>query len=72
MSVTYLPLVVWNKHWELDGSQVRCRCCLRFQALTDTRSFIHNLGCEAWGLQALYPSHGLATIVEHKIHLGLF
>ena len=72
MSVTYLPLVIWNKHWELDGSRVRCRYCLRAQELTDTRSFVHALGCEAWGLQAQYPSRDLATIVGHKIRLGLF
>ena len=72
MSVTYMPLVIWNKHWELDGSRVQCRYCLRFQELTDNRSFSYALGCGAWGLQAQYPGRELATIVEHKIRLGLF
>ena len=72
MSVTYLPLVIWNKHWKLDCSRVQCRYCLRAQELTDIRSFVHVLGYEAWGLQSQYPSRELATIVEHKIRLGLF
>jgi hypothetical protein len=59
-SVTYLPLVIWNKYWELDGSRVRCRCCSRFKELADNRNFSHALGCEAWGLQAQYPGRELA------------
>ena len=71
MSVTYMPLVIWNKHWELDGSRVQCRYCLRFQELTDNRSFSYALGCGAWGLQAQYPGRELATIVAYKIRLDL-
>ncbi|VVN98211.1 hypothetical protein [Pseudomonas fluorescens] len=72
MPVTYLPLQAWNKHWELDGSRVRCRLCGRVQDLTDAGTFSHALGCKAWGLQAQYPSRVLASLLQQKIQAGLF
>ncbi len=34
MSVPYLPLEAWNKHWKVDGSRVRCRLCHHVQDLS--------------------------------------
>ncbi|MNB86953.1 hypothetical protein D3C76_322450 [compost metagenome] len=72
MSVPYLPLEAWNKHWKVDGSRVRCRLCGSVQDLTDAGAFRHALGCKAWGLQTQYPSRELATVLQEKIRLGLF
>ena len=72
MSVTYLPLEIWNRHWSLEGLLVRCRRCGASQDLTDGRAFSHVLGCQLWGLQAQYPCRELAIIIEQKIQAGLF
>ena len=71
MSVTYLPLEAWNKHWKLDGSRVRCRLCGRAQGFTDTGAFSHALGCKARSVKA-HPSQELASILHQKIQSGLF
>lgn len=72
MSVTYLPLEIWNRYWGLEGPLVRYRRCEASQGLTDGRAFNHVLGCQLWGLQAQYPCRELATIIEQKIQAGLF
>lgn len=72
MSVTYLPLQAWNKHWKVDGSLVRCLRCGASQDLTAPDTFSHALGCKAWGLQAQYPSRELAALLQQKIQAGLF
>lgn len=72
MSVTYLPLAAWNKHWKLDGSLVRRRLCGSDQDLTDTGAFSHALGCKARRLKAQYPSRELASILHQKIQSGFF
>ncbi|MFW0757741.1 hypothetical protein ACN1C3_23935 [Pseudomonas sp. H11T01] len=72
MSVTYLPLQAWNKHWTLDGSRVRCRICGVSQDLTAAGAFQHALGCKARTPQAQYPSRELAALLQQKIHAGLF
>ena len=72
MSMTYLPLKAWNKHWTLDGQLVRCRLCGSAQDLTDASAFRHALGCKAWGLQAQYPNQELAALLLQKIQAGLF
>ena len=72
MSVPYLPLEVWKKHWKVDGSRVRCRLCGSVQELSDPDMFSHTLGCKAWGRQAQYPSRELASLLQQKIQLGLF
>lgn len=72
MSVTYLPLEAWNKHWTLDGPRVRCRLCGLSQDLTDARAFQHALGCTARSLHGQYPSRELASLLQQKIQAGLF
>ena len=72
MSVTYLPLEAWNKHWKLDGVLLRCRLCGSAQGLTDAGAFSHVLGCKARSLKAQYPSRELASILQQKIQSGLF
>lgn len=72
MSVTYLPLEAWNKHWTLDGPLVRCRLCGSVQDLTDASAFRHALGCKAWRLQVQYPCRELAALLQQKIQSGLF
>ncbi|VVN91895.1 hypothetical protein [Pseudomonas fluorescens] len=72
MSVTYLPLEAWNKHWKLDGLLVRCRLCGSAQGLTDAGAFSHALGCKARSVKAQYPSQELASILHQKIQSGLF
>ena len=47
MSVTYLPLQAWNKHWQLDGQRVRCRLCRSVQDLTQASAFTHAPYCKA-------------------------
>ena len=68
MSVTYLPLEIWNRHWSLEGLLVRCRRC----GASQDRAFSHALGCQLWGLQVQYPCRDLAIIIEQKIQSGLF
>ena len=72
MSVTYLPLEIWNRYWILEGPLVRCRRCGASQDLTDVHAFSHALGCQLCGLQAQYPCRELAIIIEQKIQAGLF
>ena len=72
MSVTYLPLEIWNRHWSLEGPLVRCRRCGASQGLTDYRAFSHTLECPFWEYQVQYPCRELATIIEQKIQAGLF
>lgn len=72
MSVPYLPLVAWNKHWKVDGQRVRCRQCRVCQNLTDVEAFSHALGCKARSLKAQYPSRELAVLLQQKIQVGLF
>ncbi|MFS2091691.1 hypothetical protein ACCC96_01640 [Pseudomonas sp. Pseusp11] len=72
MSVTYLPLEAWNKHWKLDGALVRCRLCGSAQGLTDAGTFSHALGCKARSLKAQYPSRELGSILQQKIQSELF
>ena len=74
MSVTYLPLEIWNKHWSVEGHQVRCRCCRATQSFTDLSPFNHVLGCKAQALDAEYPCYELTVILEEKtkIEAGLF
>ena len=50
MSVTYLPLAGWNKHWKVDGQRVRCRLCRVSQNFTEAEAFSHALGCKARSL----------------------
>lgn len=47
MSVPYLPLEAWNKHWQVDGSRVRCRLCHHVQDLTQAGAFTHAPYCNA-------------------------
>lgn len=72
MSVPYLPLETWNKHWILEGLLLRFRRCEASQDLTDGSAFSHALGCPFWGRQAQYPCRELAVILEQKIQAGLF
>ncbi|MDI3275885.1 hypothetical protein [Pseudomonas sp. AL03] len=72
MSVPYLPLEAWNKRWALDGAQVRCKLCGHVQDLTQAGAFCHALSCKARTLEAQYPSHELAALLQQKIQLGLF
>ncbi|MCY1453545.1 hypothetical protein D9M71_705460 [compost metagenome] len=72
MSVPYLPLEAWNKHWKVDGQRVRCRLCQVSQTLTDAEAFSHALGCKARTLKAQYPSRELAVLLQQKIQAGLF
>ncbi|VVN64790.1 hypothetical protein [Pseudomonas fluorescens] len=71
MSVTYLPLEAWNKHWKLDGLRVRCRLCGSAQCFTDAVAFSHALGCKARSLKAQYPGRELTSILHQKIQSGL-
>ena len=72
MSVTYLPLEAWNKHWKLDGVLVRSRLCGSAQGLTDAGAFSHALGCKARSLKAQYPSRELAPYCSRKSNQGCF
>ncbi len=72
MSVPYLPLAAWNKHWKVDGSRVRCRLCNHVQDLTQAGAFTHAPYCKARTVEAQYPSRELATLLQQKIQAGLF
>jgi hypothetical protein len=72
MSVTYLPLQAWNKHWQLDGQRVRCRLCRSVQDLTQAGAFTHAPYCKARTVEAQYPSRELAILLQQKIQAGLF
>ncbi len=72
MSVPYLPLIAWNKHWKVDGQRVRCRLCRVCQNLTDAEAFSHAIGCKARSLKGQYPSRELAVLLQQKIQAGLF
>ncbi|MCK1794285.1 hypothetical protein [Pseudomonas violetae] len=72
MSVPYLPLEAWNKHWKVDGSRVRCRLCHHVQDLTQAGAFTHAPYCKARTVEPQYPSRELATVLQEKIRLGLF
>ena len=72
MSMTYLPLEVWNKHWQLDGPRVCCRACRRAQDLTDAAAFIHAPGYKLRTVNAQYPSRELAMVLQEKIRLDWF
>jgi hypothetical protein len=71
MSVTYLPLAAWHKHWMLDDLQVRCRGCGGSQDLMAAETFRHALGCHAWGRQAQYPGRELMAHLDRTIQAGL-
>lgn len=72
MSVPYLPLEAWNKHWKVDGSRVRCRLCHHVQDLTQAGAFTHAPHCKARTPDPQYPSRELATLLQQKIQAGLF
>jgi hypothetical protein len=72
MSVTYLPLQLWNKRWKLDGPWVSCRRCGYVQHVTNPRAFNHALGCPVQSLYGQYPFLELGVILEQKIQDGLF
>jgi len=66
MSVPYLPLEAWKKHWGLEGLQVRCLGCGASQHLQDLEAFRHALGCHAWERAAQYPGRELSALLEQK------
>jgi hypothetical protein len=72
MSVPYLPLEAWNKHWQLDGPQVCCRLCNHVQDLTQAGAFTHAPYCKARTVEPQYPSRELAVLLQQKIQAGLF
>ena len=72
MSVPYLPLAAWNKHWKVDGSRVCCRLCNHAQDLTQAGAFTHAPYCKARTVEPQYPSRELATLLQQKIQAGLF
>ena len=72
MTVPYLPLAAWNKHWKVDGSRVRCRLCHHVQDLTQAGAFTHAPYCKARTVEPQYPSRELAVLLQQKIQAGLF
>lgn len=72
MSVTYLPLKRWNKHWRLDGENIHCRHCWAIQRITDLGPFHHGPYCTASLDTSLYPVDELTQHLERKIRMGLF
>nr|QDK64805.1 hypothetical protein pA4J1_11 [Pseudomonas sp.]QDK64848.1 hypothetical protein pA22BJ2_p09 [Pseudomonas sp.] len=72
MSSTYLPLQVWNHHWQLDGQRLSCRRCSGLQHVADVAPFRHTQDCKARRFYAQYPFRDLGAIVEQKIQDGLF
>lgn len=72
MSVPYLPLEAWNKHWQLDGSRVRCRLCNHVQDLTQAGAFTHAPHCKVRTVEPQYPSRELGMLLQQKIQAGLY
>nr|QDK64833.1 hypothetical protein pA16J1_p19 [Pseudomonas sp.] len=72
MPSTYLPLQLWNKHWQLNGKQLSCRRCRGVQYFGDTTPFRHERGCIASRFHAQYPFLDLGGIVEQNIQADLF
>ncbi|MFJ7886420.1 hypothetical protein ACIQYF_23590 [Pseudomonas sp. NPDC096917] len=66
MSVTYLPLEAWNRHWFFEEGSVCCRRCLATQLVTDLNPFEHVLGCKAQALNAEYPSRELVVLLKQE------
>ena len=74
MSVTYLPLEAWNRHWMSVDVFMCCRRCGAIQDLTKGREFMHARGCPSWKPNEQYPFCELVAILEQetKIQAGLF
>ena len=66
MSVTYLPLKSWNRHWFVEWGSVCCRRCLATQWATDLNPFEHVLGCKAQALNAEYPCRELVVLLKQE------
>jgi hypothetical protein len=72
MAVPYLPLERWNRRWELEGAQVRCKTCNVLQeGKRAVYSFAHRLACPTHTASAQYPLRELYQILKDQIDLGL-
>lgn len=72
MTIPYLPLQAWNKHWKLRGESVYCQHCGYSQHLIDPHPFKHAPHCPHSSLLYQSPGRELGQIIEQKIKAGLF
>lgn len=69
ITVAYLPLESWNRHWTLIGTQVQCKACNALQE--GGNAFRHGMQCSAHTASAQYPMRKLHQILRDRMDQGL-